>query len=297
MTSIAPVSQIELTQRRQKLRRQRQVRFFQSSWRSLAITGLAGGAVWVATLPAWVIRKPEQIAIKGNRFISAQTIRTLLPISYPQSLLKIQPQAIADSLKSKAPISEAIVDRQLFPPGLTVRVQERNPVAIAQPSSSVSISSPQPTAAKRGQPVQPPDLQANPTQSGLLDESGIWTSLEVYTSLNQSFKLPTLKVMGKLSQYRPNWTTLYQTLSRSPVKISEINWEDPNNLILKTEIGFVHFGVYSSKFASQLKALDQMRRLPNQVNLSQLSHIDLRNPDSPFIQLNPSKTPVKLGTP
>ena len=296
MTSIAPVSQTELTQRRQKLRRQRQVRFFQASWRSFAVTGLASGAVWVATLPAWVIRQPEQITIKGNQFISAQTIRTLLPIAYPQSLLKIQPQAITDVLKSKAPISEATVDRQLFPPGLTVRVHERNPVAIAQPTASkVSVSGSQPTA-KSGQPAAS-DLQANPTQSGLLDENGTWTSLETYTSLNQSFKLPTLKVMGKLSQYRPNWTTLYQTLSRSPVKVSEISWEDPNNLILKTEIGFVHFGMYGSNFANQLKALDQMRRLPNHVNSSQISYVDLRNPDSPLIQMNPSKTPVKLGTP
>ncbi len=292
MTSIAPVSQTELTQRRQKLRRQRRVRFLQASWRSLAVTGLAGGAVWVATLPAWVIRNPEQVTIKGNQFISAQTIRTLLPIAYPQSLLKIQPQAIADALKSKAPISEATVDRQLFPPGLTVRVHERNPVAIAQPSiSKIAPSSSQPTAAK------PSDGSINPTQAGLLDENGSWTSLETYTSLNQSFKLPTLKVTGKLSQYRPNWTSLYQTLSRNPVRVSEINWEDPSNLILKTEIGLVHFGLYGANFANQLKALDQMRRLPNHVRPDQLSYIDLRNPDSPFIQMNPSKTPVKLGTP
>jgi len=293
MTSIAPVSQTELTQRRQKLRRQRRVRFFQASWRSLAVAGLAGGAVWAATLPAWVIRKPEQVTIKGNQFISAQTIRNLLPIAYPQSLLKIQPQAIVDALKLKAPISEATVDRQLFPPGLTVRIHERNPVAIAQPSSSgVSVS------VTKSSPLSANAVQTNLTQPGLLDENGIWTPLETYTSLNQSFKLPTLKVTGRLSHYRPYWTTLYQMLSRSPVKVSEINWDDPNNLILKTELGFVHFGAYGSSFANQLKALDQMRRLPSHVNPSQVSYIDLRNPDSPFIQmnLNPSKTPVKLGT-
>lgn len=294
MTSIAPVSQTELTQRRQKLRRRRQVRFFQASWRSLAVAGLAGGAVWAATLPAWVIRKPEQVTIRGNQFISAQTIRTLLPIAYPQSLLKIQPQAIIDALKLKAPISEATVDRQLFPPGLTVRIQERNPVAIAQPSlSKVSVF------ATKSSPSSANASQTNLTQPGLLDENGIWTPLETYTSLNQSFKLPTLKITGRLSYYRSYWATLYQMLSRSPVKVSEINWDDPNNLILKTELGFVHFGAYGSSFANQLKALDQMRKLPSHVNPSQLSYIDLRNPDSPFIQmnLNPSKTPVKLGTP
>ncbi len=294
MTSIAPVSQTELAQRRQKLRRQRRVRFFQASWRSLAVVGLASGAVWSATLPAWVIRKPEQVTIKGNQFISAQTIRALLPIAYPQSLLKIQPQALVDALKLKAPISEAVVDRQLFPPGLIVRVQERNPVAIAQPSlseASVSATKSSASAANAG--------QASPAQAGLLDANGTWTPLETYTSLNQSFKLPTLKITGRLLHYRPYWATLYSLLSRSPVKVFEVNWNDPNNLILKTELGFVHFGGYGSSFANQLKALDQMRRLPNHVNPSQVSYIDLRNPDAPFIQmnLNPSKTPVKLGTP
>ncbi len=294
MTSIAPVSQTDLAQRRQKLRRQRRVRFFQASWRSLAVAGLAGGAVWAATLPAWVIRKPEQVTIKGNQFISAETIRTLLPIAYPQSLLKIQPQAIVDVLKSKAPIAEATVDRQLFPPGLTVRIQERNPVAIAQPS----LSGVSPSAPKSSSPPANA-AQTSSTQSGLLDENGAWTPLETYTSLNQRFKLPTLKITGRLSYYRPYWAALYQMLSRSPVKVSEINWDDPNNLILKTELGFVHFGAYGSSFANQLKTLDQMRRLPSHVNPSQVSYIDLRNPDSPFIQmnLNPSKTPVKLGTP
>jgi cell division protein FtsQ len=290
MTSIAPVSRTELTQRRQQLRRERRLRFFQTSWRSLAVLGLAGGSVWVVTLPAWVIRQPEQVTIKGNQFISAQTIRTLLPIAYPQSLLRIQPQAISDALKAKAPIAEATVDRQLFPPGLTVRVRERTPIAVA-------ASNPQSAPAKAGQPSTATDPQGSPTQLGLLDENGVWISLESYTALNQNFKLPALKVTGKLEQYRPHWTQIYPILSRSPVKVSEVNWDDPNNLILKTELGLVHFGMYSSSFANQLQALDQMRRLPNQLNPSQIAYIDLRNPNSPSIQMNTLKTPVKLSTP
>jgi cell division protein FtsQ len=278
MTSIAPVSQTELSQRRQKLRRQRRVRFFQASWRSLAVFGLAAGTVWAATLPAWVIRKPEQVTVKGNQFISAEAIRILLPIAYPQSLLKIQPQAVSDALKAKAPIAEATVDRQLFPPSLTVRIQERTPVAVALPQAGISKTTDQ-------------------SQPGLLDESGIWIPLESYTSLNQSLKLPTLKVTGKLDQYRASWSQLYQSINRSSVKVLEVNLEDPTNLILKTELGFVHFGTYGANFTDQLKALDRLRRLSTRVNPNQIAYIDLRNPESPFVQMITTKSPVKLSTP
>ncbi|MBD1845340.1 FtsQ-type POTRA domain-containing protein [Cyanobacteria bacterium FACHB-63] len=270
MTSIAPVSRNELSQRRQQLRRQRRTRFFQTSWRSAAIASLAMGTVWVATLPAWVIRKPDQITIKGNRLLSEQTIRTLLPIDYPQSLLKIQPHLIADALKAKAPISTATVDRQLFPPGLTVRIQERVP--IAQTTSKAA----------------PP---------GLLDEAGIWIPQESYTKLNPNFRPPALKIIGNPEQYRSDWATFYRTIRQSPVRISEANWEDPTNLILKTDLGAVQFGDYSSNFPAQLKVLDEMRRLPSRVNAGQILSIDLRNPNSPVLQMNAPRTPVKLGTP
>jgi len=270
MTSIAPVSRTELSQRRQKLRRQRRNRFLQTSWRNVAIAGFAASALWVATLPAWVIRKPEQVTIKGNRFISEQTIRTLLPIAYPQSLLKVQPQSISDALKAKAPIADATVDRQLFPPSLTVRVRERVPIAQ--------------TVSKASQP-------------GLLDETGVWMPQDSYTNLNPNFKLPPLKIIGNPERYRPDWATFYRTIHQSPVKILEANWEDPTNLILKTELGAVQFGVYGSNFPTQLKVLDEMRRLPSRMNGAQILSIDLRNPNSPVLQMNTTKTPVKLGTP
>lgn len=276
MTSIAPVSRNDLNQRRKTLRHQRRTRFVQSSWRSMAVTGLAVGAMWVATLPAWVIRQPEQVTIEGNQLISAQTIRTLLPITYPQSLLKIQPQPIADALKTKTAIADATVDRQLFPPGLVVKIQERIPVAVAVSSGSTNP-------------------QENQTR--LLDAEGQLIPLDTYTALNQNFKLPMLRVMGKPERYQASWFSLYQGISRCPVKVLEVNWEDLGNLILKTELGVVHFGAYSSNFPNQLKALDQMRRLPSRMNPSQISYIDLRNPNSPRIQMNPIQTPVKLGTP
>ena len=154
-SSIASVSQTELAQRRQKLRQRRRVRFLQASWRVLAVCGLTAGVVWAATLPTWVIRRPEQVRIEGNHLIPVRTLRSLRPIPYPQSLFRVEPQVIARELQARAPIADVIVSRQLFPPGLIVQVKERLPVAIG-------------VATGRNPPTPEPNA---PSQSdGLLDE-------------------------------------------------------------------------------------------------------------------------------
>lgn len=281
-SSIASVSRTELAQRRQKLRQRRRVRFLQAGWRTLAICGLTAGAIWAATLPLWVIRRPEQVRIEGNHFIPMRTLRSLLPISYPQSLFRVEPQAIARELQAKAPIADVLVSRQLFPPGLVVQVKERLPVALALPDDRL------PGGVK----------SASPTKSGLLDENGMWMPLESYTALDQSLKLPALKVIGNLDSYRPSWSKLYRELKQSPpVNVSEIDWRDPTNVILKTDLGMVHIGPYSWQFSSQLKTLDRMRSLAAHSRFSQITSIDLRNPDAPTVQMAKPKDARESGTP
>ena len=276
MANIASVSQAQLTTRRKKLRRERRVKSFQALWRSLFVGGMATSLVWAITLPEWVIRQPEQIVIEGNHFLSAQTIRSLLPLSYPQSILKVQPQALANSLESQAPIAEATVSRQLVPPGLTIQVKERKPVAIAQAAT--------PKNAKSSHLNQP---------AGLLDEEGVLMPESSYQSNSANVELPTLKVIGSSDQYRPYWSEVYQAVSHSPIKVFEIDWQDPANLILKTELGNVHFGPYSSRFSEQLGILDRMRELPTRVSSSKIAYINLKNPDFPAIQMTKENVSVQ----
>lgn len=279
MANIASVSQNELTSRRKQLRRARRIKSFQSVWRTLFVGGMATGLVWAITLPDWVIRSPEQIVIEGNHFLSAKAIRSLLPLSYPQSILQVQPQAIAKSLESQGPIAKATVSRQLLPPGLTIQVRERKPVAIAKPPINQNSKT----------------LNSN-TTAGLVDDQGVWMSKTSYTELEQNLELPTLKVIGSNEQYRPYWSEVYQALSRSAVQVLEIDWQDPGNLILKTELGNVHLGPYSSRFSEQLGILDRMRELPTHVSPSKIAYIDLKNPDFPAIQMIKGNEPPRPTT-
>ncbi|MEQ9356502.1 MAG: FtsQ-type POTRA domain-containing protein [Coleofasciculus chthonoplastes F3-SA18-01] len=259
--NIASVSQAQISNRRQQLKRARRVKFFQAMWRSLMVGGMASGLIWAITLPDWVIRQPEQIDIEGNQFLSTQAIRSLLPLSYPQFLWRVEPQAIAESLENTAPIAEATVTRQLMPPGLIIQVQERQPVAIAQGQTQAT------------------------SEPGFLDERGVWMPQSSYRSLKANVELPTLQVRGQNEHYRPYWSQVYPVVHHSPVKILEIDWRNPANLILKTELGNVHLGSDSSQLAEQLAVLDRMRQLPTQLQPSQIAYIDLKNPDRPVIQM------------
>jgi cell division protein FtsQ len=276
MADISSPSQSELSNRRRQLRRQRRWRILQTSWQVLAVSTLAGGLLWSLSRSDWMIRTPQQIKIEGNQFLSSDTIRSVLPIRYPQSLLSIQPRAIVYKLETEAPIADATVTRRLFPPSLTVQIQERYPVAVAY-LSNLKNSAP----AEQGKPVP---------QMALLDEEGAWIPHEIYVALNSSQRLPDLKVIGMREEYRAHWADLYQQVSQSPVRIAEIDWRDPNNIILHTEFGVIYLGAYSSQLQHQLRLLDQMRQLPEQVDPDQVDYIDLRNPSMPLVEMKGSES-------
>lgn len=272
MADMASVSRTDLTTRRKKLRRQRRVKIIQTIWRTIAVTALAGGSFWVAIQPTWVLKAPQEIEVSGNDLISNEKIQSLLPLSYPQSLWKIEPSKIARSLQRQPAIAHANVSRRLFPPGLIVELKERVPVAVAQ---------------NRGKS----DNAISKTTIGLLDATGVLMPIETYKSNNA--KLPNLKVIGSPEQYHQLWGQLYQALSGSSLKVLEIDWQDPNNLILKTELGKVHLGAIGPQLPEQIKVLAQMRHLPTQVNTNQIEYIDLRNPESPLIQIYQSTNEPK----
>ncbi|MBD2508425.1 FtsQ-type POTRA domain-containing protein [Nostoc sp. ATCC 53789] len=270
MAGIISVSRTDLAQRRKKLRRRRQMRIIQAIWRTFAITGLAGGLLWVAVQPVWVLKTPKQVVMKsGNQLLSDETTQSLLVLSYPQSLWRIEPAAIANSLKKQPTIAQAIVRRRLFPPGLNIEIQERVPVAMTQTASGAN----QGTGNKK-------------VTIGLLDASGAWIPLEKYTSLNPTRKLPNLRVIGSPKQYCLNWAQIHQAISQSTVKVVEIDCQNPANLILKTELGNVHLGVPGTLLSEQIKVLAQMRHLSAKLDSGQIEYIDLKNPDFPLVQMN-----------
>lgn len=273
MTGTQPTSRAELAQRRKQMRRARRSMRLKSSWRFAVVAGLAGGVVWMTTQPTWVLRRSDQVKVEGNQFLSVQTIRALLPIQYPQSIFRTQPGAIVDTLKQKAPIIDAWVDRQIFPPSLTVRIRERTPVA--------QLVDPDVAAAHRDKPNSKPVASKG---HDLLDETGVVIPIESLNALNQTLKLPGLRILGRIETIRPQWVGFYQALRSSPVRLQQIDWRNPTNLVVTGETGKVHLGAYNpAEFSRQLRAMDGMRRIGEKIPKEQIDYIDLKNPDKPAI--------------
>jgi cell division protein FtsQ len=283
MQRINPISQVAVSQRTRQLRRQRWWRGISSTWRSLLILILAGGLLWLFIQPDWVIYRPEQVIIQGNQFFSAAAIRSLLPLTYPQSLMKLQPEAIAAYLEAQGPIAKAVVSRNLLPPSLTIHIKERRPVAISIPNPVGAAS---PLENRRPPNPAPSSLVPQPQQSaatteGLIDETGVWMPRTSYAALG--LPLPNLKVIGLSEDLRPLWAEIYQVINLTKAQITEIDCRNPSNLILTTSLGKVHLGRYSPNFAKQLGILETLYRVPQQLNPSQIAYINLRDIDRPQI--------------
>ncbi|MEM9807158.1 MAG: FtsQ-type POTRA domain-containing protein [Cyanobacteria bacterium P01_D01_bin.56] len=278
MSDIPEYSQETLITRRKNLKRRRHHLFWQHLWRCTAMVGLTVGCVGLATSSRWQLTSSEQLNISGNRLLSEESVHELMAIDYPLSLLKLHPLNLENTLVTEGPIADAIVRRRLLPPGLNIHIQERTPVAIALPNTEAAITA----------------LDNEPksfSQMGLLDANGYWMPYNSFTRLGS--QEPELKVQGMRPAYQKDWPTIYRTLQKTPVHVSRLDWRDPSNLILYTELGSVHMGPYGSNFSKQLAALDRMRNLNAKMDIEEIAFIDLRNPDNPTLEiLQATTTPV-----
>lgn len=273
MTAQPPApSPQNLARRRQYLRDQRRYKFYKGIWRSLALTGTAAGLLWLATSPIWLVRDPSQLAISDNQLLADEAVQSLLPIPYPQPLLKVKPKDLESALETHAPIEAASVNRRLLPPGLHVRIRERQPVAIALPNIAA--------------PIQTiPNGSAAFEAPGLIDAEGYWMPRDSFQSLGSTAPAPPLTVRGMRPGDEADWQKIYKALDETPVQISEIDWSRPSNLILQSELGAVHIGPYGQGFEAQLVALDRLRSLNEEVAPEQIAFIDLHDPDNPVVKI------------
>lgn len=286
MTNLTSVSKVKIKQRRKHLKRRRQLKLLQACWRSLLAGSIAGSLLWALVFPRWTLQQPSQVLVKGNQFLSAQAIRSQVQWSYPQLLLQIEPQQLSEKLESQAPIAEATITRQLLPPSLTIQVKERRPVALALPPEQLGDS-------------------GSPAEVGFIDKQGVWMPKSSYIAPGENFEIPNLKVVAFKARYRPYWSNIYQTIRHSTVEIFALDWRNPSNLILKTDLGNVHLGsAYTHQFQEQLAVLARMRNLHTQVDSNRIAYIDLTTPESPSVQMKAvsldrpeSHTPVQVPLP
>jgi cell division protein FtsQ len=252
-----------LKTRRQTLRSQRRLRAGQGVWRFFALLSLTVGLFWLMSLPSWLIRDSSQVIIDGNQLIPQQQIYRWLSLRYPLSFWQVPIAQIQSTLETQAPITSVKVMRQLSPPQIQIYLQERQPIAIA-------------IAGK---------------QRGFLDEEGVFISGSLYPQGEKFLSPPYLKVIGFDRLEVSLWRKIFKSISQSSIKIESLDWRDPSNLILNTELGRVQLGGESTKLAEQFKTLSQLRSLTSRVPSDRISTIDLGDPRNPLLKLKPVPKP------
>ena len=277
---VLPVSRQELMRRRAELRRRRRRKVAFGGWRVLAAVAIAAATAWAIASPVWILQSSDAVRVEGNRTLDRTDILRLAALDYPQSLWRIQPQAIADALEARAPIAEASVRRQLLPPGLVVRVRELVPVAVLQVAAAAGPA--------RGGVRQNPQLL-------LIDDRGRQIDFERYRALQPPPPLPSLKVVTEhYEQFQEFWPQLYAQVRLASVPIRELRWQVPNQLEIVTNVARVDCGPYGDRFVEQLETLARFGNLDGRVPPDRAAYIDLRDPDTPILDLRviPATTPV-----
>jgi len=118
-------------------------------------------------------------------------------------------------------------------------------------------------------------------RDGLIDADGLWMALDSYPP---GIALPALRVQGSPPWLAKQWPPLYRQLQHSPIAVREVDWRDPGNLIVVTEIATFHCGAYTeSMFSRQLETINRLRNARSQ--LADAAYIDIINPQAPVLEM------------
>ncbi len=266
MTASTPlITKNYLVARRQNLRHQKLWQQFKQVWRYGLLATAVAASVWLSQQSYWMLNDRQQITVTGQHHLATERIKTLLNLSLPLNLWQVEPQHLLTALQAEPLVRGVQVQRQLWPVGLTLQLQERTPIAQATTAQGL----------------------------GVVDNEGVWLSLQRYPQLPR----PALQLIGYSEDQRSLWQGLAPLLLASVVPIQQVYLQYPHDLILRSALGAVHLGRADPvQLQAQLTALAQLRLLPRRIDPERVAFIDLTDPQHPLVRLLPLVPSVSQGT-
>ncbi|MEM7757475.1 MAG: FtsQ-type POTRA domain-containing protein [Cyanobacteria bacterium P01_A01_bin.40] len=228
-----------------------------SLWRACFMLCCGLSLSLLSTLPYWQVKEQSQIKINGGKLINKNNIYRTLNFDYPQFIWGINGEKIEQKIESIPSVAVAKVNRKIIPPEIVISLQEKNPVALASFQGQV----------------------------GFLDSQGEWISLNFYGNLDLDNALPRLKVIDYELQFKKIWSQIYHLISLHPeLKVSEVHWHQSGSIYIQTKIGRFFLGSESSRLEEQFQIMSKLINLPQQLASSEISYIDISNPEVNLIQ-------------
>lgn len=268
----SPARPVIAPERRRQLRQQRRQERLRQLWRISLFSAAAAGLGYGLLREGWELRNPDQIEVLGSSQVTREQVIHEAQLRFPQSLLALKPQELAQRLSSALPVEQVQVSRLMLPARLRISLLEREAVAQAQRRTSRGV------------------------ERGYVDRLGNWmTSRQQHGS--GSARTPQVMVMGWQERLRTPLADVLAQQQQLGSSLQQVRFETNGSLWLRTAaLGEVHLGPPDDRLSRRLKVLRHLStHLPKQIKNLKIQSIDLSDPEQPELGL-PGKSRINVTT-
>ena len=254
-------------ERRRRLRQERRQERLIQLWRLVFFLLTATGLSWLLLTLGWSLRSASQIQISGSQRMDETVVVKAAGLSFPQSLLSLEPGEIETKLIQELPVQEVSVQRRLLPPGLNIQLVERRPVAAATRMGPKGI------------------------ERGMVDREAQWMPMDMAKQGEKPAS--AVKIEGWISSRRAVIARILQEQDRLGRPLKTIVVEPAGGINLRIEtLGLVYLGANDALLDQQFKTIAQLNQsLPPGLRGSTSEGLDLSDPGQPELKLRPAPNP------
>ena len=252
-------------ERRRRLREERRRERLIQSWRILLYGGVSTGLIWVLLSTGWSLRSQQQLTVRGSDRLGTDAVVKAAGLRFPRPLITLEPGRLERRLLAELPVESVSVQRRLVPPGLEIKLKDRQPIA----------------AASR--------MGARGLEQGMVDRQGHWMPLTV--ARQGEAPSSAVRVEGWIPSRRRMIATVLEQRDQlgSPLQVIQI--APDGDLSLRTQtLGLVRLGSNERLLDQQLLTIALLSSsLPETLRGKASSGIDLSDPSKPELQLQPKQ--------
>ena len=189
-------------------------------------------------------------------------------LSFPQSLLSLEPGQIESKLMQELPVQEVSVQRRLLPPGLDIQLVERRPIAAASRMGPKGI------------------------ERGMVDREAQWMPMDM--AKRGEKPASAVKVEGWISNRRAVIARILQQRDLLGRPLKTIVVEPAGGVSLRIEmLGLIYLGANEALLDQQFKTIAQLTQsLPPNLRGASNEGLDLSDPSQPELKLRPAPKPT-----
>ena len=252
-------------ERRRRLREERRRERLIQSWRILLYGGVSTGLIWVLLSTGWSLRSQQQLTVRGSERLGTDAVVKAAGLRFPRPLITLEPGRLERRLLAELPVESVSVQRRLVPPGIEVKLKDRQPIA----------------AARR--------MGARGVEQGMVDRQGHWMPLTV--ARQGEAPSSAVRVEGWIPSRRRMIATVLEQRDQLGSPLQVIKIAPDGDLSLRTQtLGLVRLGSNERLLDQQLLTIALLSSsLPETLRGKASSGIDLSDPSKPELQLQPKQ--------